>query len=416
MKALFSDRGELNTGKPAIIAFGWNTWSDYWMARQQYLFRLGARGWPVVYTAGNLYIWDLMATIRSRAAPLISGFEKTSNVTVYQPGVMCPRWPSRRLYDRFAIWNEVRQIKEAVDAEHRQVLVFITHPKFAPYLDHFDGVPIVYFAEDAFSLMPSWTEQTNRMQERLVKRADLIVTCATSVAKQLPGDGPSKARILHNGVDYAAFNVPDAVRCPDDLAAVPEPRIGYTGTINLKVNFNLIATIARRRPDWNWVLVGPVGIGRDESFESNRDAAHSIAVCRELPNVHFLGCKPFFDLPLYMANMDVNTMCYRTDGSGWWKAIDPLKTNEYLAVGKPVVSADLVNVRPFSDCIDIVRTEEEWMAAIEKALGEDYSDRLALGRARAKHNDWNIMTDDLESWLLDLASTSQSSASSSRDF
>ena len=71
-----------------------------------------------------------------------------------------------------------------------------------------------------------------------------------------------------------------------------------------------------------------------------------------------------------MAKMEVNTRCYSTEGSGWWKEIDPLKTNEYQDVGKPVVSADLVNVRPFSDCIDIVRTEEEWMAAIEKALGK----------------------------------------------
>ena len=266
-------------------------------------------------------------------------------------------------------------------------------------------LPVVYFCEDAFSLMPVWTEEDHVREEQLVKRADLIVSCAASMVAQLPGDGPRRVHILSNGVDYAAFSAPEAKKCPEDLAAIPEPRIGYTGSINLKVDFGLIASLARRRPDLNWVMVGPVGIGGKDTLAARDDVGASFLECRALPNVHFLGSKPFYELPNYMSNMTVNTMCYRTDGSGWWKAIDPLKTNEYLACGKPVVSADLVNVRPFSDCLQIARTEEEWMTALDRALTQDMSAHLALGRERAKQNDWGIKTDKFEALLADLPDT-----------
>jgi UDP-galactopyranose mutase len=206
---------------------------------------------------------------------------------------------------------------------------------------------------------------------------------------------------LRNGVDFEAFNVAEAKHCPDDLAAIPEPRIGYTGSVNQKVDYGLIASIARKRRDLNWVLVGPVGVGNKDTLASNEAIGASYRECRALPNVHFLGGKPFFELPKYMSNMTVNTMCYRTDGSGWWKAIDPLKTNEYLASGKPIISADLVNVRPFSDCIRIARTETEWLEAIDRALSQEMPDLIAKGRERARQSDWSVLTDEFEALLLE---------------
>jgi hypothetical protein len=168
--------------KPAILAFGWNTWSDYWMPRQQYLSRFGERGWPVAYTSGNSFIWQLMAKLCGDHPRLLAGFRTTSNIRVYEPGLLCPRWPGQPRFDRFALWNEVRQLKKVVNAASRKTLAFITHPLFAPYLDHLEGIPVVYFAEDAFSLMPGWSKEDDQNEVALVQRADLIVTCAPSMA------------------------------------------------------------------------------------------------------------------------------------------------------------------------------------------------------------------------------------------
>ncbi len=400
--AFFPTKSAARTDKSAIVALGWNEWSDYWMPRQQYLFRLSARGWPVVYSAGAPSVWQLRSREGRRALGFRSSFDRRSNVNVYRPGKLLPRWPTRPVMDRMAIWNEVRNLKKARTKSTHRPILFVTHPDFAPYLHHFDDYRIVYFIEDAVSLMPDWTAADAKREEAVVRRADMIVTCAESMAKVLPGDGSRRARILRNGVDFRAFNRPESHNCPADLAAVPHPRIGYTGSVNLKVDFGMVASVAAQRPDWHWVFVGPTGLGPDRNFNAYPDVARGFAACQALPNVHFLGCKPFHALPSYVGNMDINAMCYRTDGSGWWKAIDPLKTNEYLAAGKPIVSADLVNVRPYVDCIDIAQTEQDWMAAIERALASDTSERVRLGVERAKCNDWAILTDELESWLREL--------------
>jgi hypothetical protein len=95
-------------------------------------------------------------------------------------------------------------------------------------------------------------------------------------------------------------------------------------------------------------------------------------------------------------------MCYRQDGSAWWKAIDPLKTNEYLAVGKPVVSVDQVNVRSFADVVDIAVTADDWVAAIARALEGHGAGTVPARRERARVNDWGAKADEMERWLFEL--------------
>lgn len=392
----------LQSSQGSIIALGAADWSDYWMPRQQYLFRLGARGWNIAYSHGTPTIGEVASDKQMRQTPAWPRFRQTSNVNVYDPGWAIPRWPRAGLIDRIAVGNEVRHLKRAVDQAGHDPIALIMHPRFASYLPHLDGCRVVYFTEDAFRLMPGWTDEEDAMQNAVIDRSDMVIACAQSMIDELPEAGRRKARVLRNGVDFEAFKAGLSAPCPDDLARVPEPRIGYTGSVNLKVDFKLVADLATRKPEWHWVFVGPVGVGASGGFGIHDDVRRGFETCQSLPNVHFLGSKPFFDLPAYMGNMTVNVMCYRTDGEGWWKAIDPLKTNEYLAVGRPVVSADLVNVRPFSECLEIATTPDEWSMALTRALSGDRAAMTGAGQARARQNDWNLLTDQLEDWLKEL--------------
>jgi hypothetical protein len=91
-------------------------------------------------------------------------------------------------------------------------------------------------------------------------------------------------------------------------------------------------------------------------------------------------------------------MCYRTDPGGWWVAIYPLKLHEYLAVGRPVVSADLEAVRPFMSVLSIAVTVDEWISAIEQALDEEPS-MVEARRTVARANTWDDRVDQLMGWL-----------------
>jgi hypothetical protein len=94
--------------------------------------------------------------------------------------------------------------------------------------------------------------------------------------------------------------------------------------------------------------------------------------------------------------MDVNVMCYRLADDLWVDAIYPLKLHEYLAAGRPVVSADVASVRPFSDVVAIAHDTGQWESAIEMALSGGGCGTTASRRAIAAANSWAARVSELE--------------------
>jgi teichuronic acid biosynthesis glycosyltransferase TuaH len=98
--------------------------------------------------------------------------------------------------------------------------------------------------------------------------------------------------------------------------------------------------------------------------------------------------------------MDVNVMCYRTDRIGWWSEIFPLKSMEYLAAGKPVVSSPVKSMLAFADNLAIAATPQQWVRAIEHALDAGGVGTSATRRAIARANTWDQKIERLEQRLL----------------
>jgi hypothetical protein len=168
----------------------------------------------------------------------------------------------------------------------------------------------------------------------------------------------------------------------------------------------LIFRVARARPDWQLIFIGPI---EREGGTSLRDPVcnEKWRALRALPNVHYLPQKPSTAVPAYMAHMDVNALWYRTSGDGWWLLGSPIKLYENLAVGKPVVGTSLAAVRAFSSVVELADTEDEWLAAITRVTSDNAYAGSERRVAVAVENSWNRRVDLLESWLLDLISESR---------
>jgi glycosyltransferase involved in cell wall biosynthesis len=280
------------------------------------------------------------------------------------------------------------------------------HPSFVRYLDRLGACRVVYYADDSFAKMPGWTEDSRTSEHALLDRADLIVAITEGVARSLPDAGRGRTRILPNGADAEAFIRGADDPCPTDLATIPRPRIGHVGSINPKIDLRLIDTLAERRTDWHWVLIGHVMSAVIETDAASRDAWHRLKL---RPNVHVLGPRPYRALPAYETNMDVNAMLYRTDPGGWWEDVSPLKLHEYLAVGRPIVATDIAALEPARSLLSVARTPEDWIAAVERALGERDEALVSARRDMARANDWSKVAERFESWLMPLLATSPSS-------
>jgi glycosyltransferase involved in cell wall biosynthesis len=141
-----------------------------------------------------------------------------------------------------------------------------------------------------------------------------------------------------------------------DQQRIPRPRIGYAGIIDWRVDLELVREIALRHPAWQMVMLGPV-IGMD---------------AQALPraaNLHYLGMKPYRDLPAYLRGWDVALLPLVNDDTT--RVANPPQTLEYLAAGLPVVSTpifDVVNPYGARRLVQIADGAAGFGAAIDSAL------------------------------------------------
>jgi glycosyltransferase involved in cell wall biosynthesis len=184
---------------------------------------------------------------------------------------------------------------------------------------------------------------------------------------------PSSVDVDH----FAQARALDQRAEPDDQASIPRPRIGFFGVIDERMDYDLLAAVAARRPHWQLVLIGPT-------------AKIDPASLPRAANIHYLGPKPYAALPAYIAGWDVAMLPFaRNDAT---RFISPTKTPEYLAAGKPVVSTSIRDVvRPYGQqgLARIADDAETFVAAIEFALAEPRVDRLRAADAFLTHTSWD---------------------------
>lgn len=380
---------------PSIVALAPNEWHDTWMNRQHLLTRLAARGWPVLYSTGCLSTWD-RGSPRWRASRWWHRAEQSDGVLVDDPGRLACRWPRARAYDRQILAAYCRRLRSLAGWQEPEVarIAYLFHPSYYPYLEHLEPDLVVYHVYDLHRAMGRSRADLAGSEGQLVSRCDLLTVVNPEIARALPEPGPTKAVVLGNGVDLALF---DGGRTeePEDLAAIPRPRIGYTGNINPKLDWETIEFVARRRPDWHWVFVGQL---RSQEFP-RAEIARAWEACRRYPNVHFLGRKAREAVPAYVHNLDVCTICYRVGDDDWVRYGYPLKLHEYLACGKPTVATDLPAVREFQPPVRIALNPEDWLAALGEALADDDPGAVSVRREVARRNSWDSRVDQLEGLL-----------------
>ena len=219
-------------------------------------------------------------------------------------------------------------------------------------------------------------EMRDREQE-LLARADVVFTGGQSLYESKRHSHPN-VHAFPSSVDvdhFARARMPQPD--PDDQAAIAHPRIGYFGVVDERLDVDLLARVAAARPDWQLVIVGPV---------VKIDPAH----LPRAANIHYLGSKKYEDLPSYLAGWDVALLPFAHNDAT--RFISPTKTPEYLAAGKPVVSTSIRDVvRPYgiSGLARIADTPQDFVAAIEAALGEDSPERLREADAFLTQTSWD---------------------------
>jgi glycosyltransferase involved in cell wall biosynthesis len=250
-------------------------------------------------------------------------------------------------------------------------------PMALPWTEGIRASAVVYDCMDELSAFRSAPPALVSLEAALLDRADLVFTGGRSLF-EAKRSRSSAVHCFPSGVDLAHFRrARDPQPDPSDQAGIPRPRIGYFGVIDERIDLELVGEVARRRPEWQVVLVGPI-------------AKVDPARVPPLPNVHHLGRKDYAELPAYLAGWDVALMPFARNEAT--RFISPTKTPEYLAGGKPVVSTSIRDVvEPYGReaLVRIADTPESMVAAIEATLAGDEPQRTARFEALIGRQTWD---------------------------
>jgi glycosyltransferase involved in cell wall biosynthesis len=343
-----------------VVAFVPEKWGGPWLSRHQVLTRL-TRYFHVVWAepAGS---WRelVLGGEKSTSGSHPSG-KFPEGFALYQPESWLPQFGRPGW---LASWTAVERARRAAALLRQRgcktVVFYLWRPYFDVVLDGTAYDLSCYHIVDEYSFSPSEQPMTNQEIE-LIKRVDQVFIHSPALLERKGHFNPH-TRFVPNGVNYRTFANPQPE--PTDLAAIPHPRLGYVGIIKTQLDFQLMLDLARRHVEWSFVFVGPRGkLGGD---------APLVDQLSELPNVHFLGNKPIEIACAYPQHMDVCLLPYKAND--YTKYIYPLKLNEYLAGGKPIVGTSIRSLLDFSHVIKLAGTHEEWSKALTESLASCSSD------------------------------------------
>ena len=267
-------------------------------------------------------------TVRPRLSRVDDRVERLTPLVLpghTRPGVRATTWPLVRAQVRLGL-RRLGARPRAVVASHLDDVLGGWGP----------GVRTVLFGTDDFvagaELMGQPADRLRAEERRAVGRADVLVTITPELAARWAAMRPGvEPAVVPNGCDPDAYAGLDALPRPAGFD-LPAPVVGLVGQLSDRIDLDVLEAVADA--GLSLLLVGP----HDGRWEAAR-----LAALTARPGVHATGLVPAADLPRWLATIDVGLTPYRD--TAFNRASFPLKTLEYLAAGRPVVSTDLPATR-----------------------------------------------------------------------
>lgn len=272
--------------------------------------------------------------------------------------------------------------REAVEIQRAMLENLLTENKIENYIAwfytpmaldfaaHLQPQATVFDCMDELSAFKFAPPELLENEKRLLEKADLVFTGGQSLY-EAKKDRHARVFAFPSSIDAAHFAKARTIKSePPDQAKISAPKLGFCGVIDERMNTILLAEMADLRPEWQFVMIGPVVKIAPEDLPRRS-------------NIHYLGSKNYDELPAYLSGWNVALMPFAMNEST--EFISPTKTPEYLAAGKSVISTAIRDVvKPYGEqnLVFIAATAAEFVAAAETVL------------ERGNFDDWQKKADE----------------------
>ena len=379
-----------------MIYLGMSPWNSMWKNRHQLMSRFALQ-MPVLYVEPPVFVRSLRdqgltsaSFWRGFRTPLTrseGGGLHVMQSPHYLP-VSGPKGVGAFLRRRWlaAIRSSARRAGIA------RPILWISLPEQASAVGHLGEALSLYHIVDEYS---GYTVEDEGLRQRLMGAEQALldsVDLSIVVSDELmaaKSDGQRQVYLVENAVDYGRFaEARQRAATPPDLAAIPGPRLGYSGLIGKRLNLSLLGALAKAHPDWSLVLLGKV---------DRRQCEAELVALESMNNVHFLGRKEPHEVPDYVTGLDVGLLPYEINTET--QHISPLKMFEYLGAGLPVVSTGIPAARRKAAFVAIGEDSASFIRACEDAVAEDRCARFDERVSEAAANTWDQRVEQISTLL-----------------
>ena len=370
----------------AIIVHSHLRWDFVWQRPQQLLSRIACRN-PVLFIEEPVLLDDLDAPTLELSTP---------QAGLYRAIPKLPRTGHERYDDAVAAIREL-----VIDLLHEAPLAgrfdramqwFYTPMPAPEMLCAFNEEAVIYDCMDELSQFRFAPSDIARRERLLLSRADVVFTGGFRLYE-------SKSRYHDNvhffgcGVDAAHFAAArhDETVLPCDVAALPRPVMGYFGVIDERLDYELLRILAAARPEWTLLMIGPMVKVNPQELP-------------QAPNIHWLGQRSYGELPSYVKAFDVCLMPFALNEAT--EFINPTKTLEYMAAGRPIVSTPVADVvRNFAPIVRVAATPEDFVAEVTDAVERPDPARIEAGVERAAAASWEAIVQQMRALIAEALGT-----------
>lgn len=349
-----------------LVVFSHLRW-DFVYQRPQHLLSRFAEHRPVivieepVHALGATPHWEI-----SHPLP---------NLSVYRPHTPVPEWGFN---DAQAVCLQPLLDQLMTERQIEHPLVWLYTPMALPLARSLNPVALVYDCMDELSAFDFAPPHLIEREAQVLHQADVVFTGGRSLYRAKKDRHPH-VYCFPSSVDAAHFaQAKNGIFEPDDQTHLPHPRLGYFGVIDERMDLGLLSQLAATHPDWQIVMIGPV-------------VKIDPADLPQHPNIHYLGQRPYSDLPAYLHGWDVCLLPFARNRATQF--ISPTKTLEYMAAEKPIVSTPITDVaEPYGEIVYLGSSAAEFVAACERALtapAAERAQRTARMRAVLRRTSWD---------------------------
>jgi glycosyltransferase involved in cell wall biosynthesis len=366
-----------------IIVHSHLRWDFVWQRPQQLLSRLARRS-AVLFVEEPIYLDD----VASPRLELSEPSPRVHRAVPMLPGAL------RGQYDESIV--TVRElVRRTIAADGmlggmfaNPIQWFYTPMPAPAMIGAFGERGVVYDCMDELSKFRFAPTELVDRERYLMSSADVVFAGGYKLSQ-------SKAKYHNNvhffgcGVDVAHFATARTadVEVPREIASLTKPVIGYYGVIDERIDYDLLRSLAESLPDVELVMVGPVVKVDPAELPQGR-------------NIHWLGQRQYAELPAHVKGFDVCLMPFALNDAT--EFINPTKTLEYMAAGKPIVSTAVSDVvHNFTPVVAVANSAAEFVAAVRAAIASPNAELITRGLEQARSNSWESIVARMERIIRD---------------